>query len=145
MVFDRKEYIRNYQREWIKKRRLAWVHQNGPCRHCGSWERLQVDHIDHRTKALNPKALWSLSPQNPIRIAELAKCQVLCFDCHQGKSTETRARGERHGQSVLIETQIHEIRVLLRKGFTQASIAQQFGVHRSTISDIKHNRKWRHL
>jgi hypothetical protein len=59
---------------------------NGPCCKCGSWERLEVDHRNPEEKHLNPRALWSLSPQNPRRIAELAKCQVLCHECHKEKT-----------------------------------------------------------
>ena len=40
----RKEYMRRYQREWMQRRRQAWLAENGPCVRCGSWDRLEVDH-----------------------------------------------------------------------------------------------------
>src|SRR3954462_3884131 len=80
------EQKRQYQLKWIKDRRQSWIDANGPCNICGSYESLEVDHIDSSTKLLNPSRLWSLNPKNPRRIAELAKCQVLCQVCHSNKS-----------------------------------------------------------
>lgn len=77
---------RAYQLAWINKRRQDWLDENGPCVLCGSSDRLQVDHIDPENKALNPARLWSLGLKNPIRILELSKCQVLCYDCHKVKT-----------------------------------------------------------
>ena len=78
------EEQRAYQREWIRQRRSAWIDANGPCARCGSGDRLEVDHIDRTTKTYNPKQIWSLSRAK--RDAELAKCQVLCRNCHEIKS-----------------------------------------------------------
>lgn len=65
-------------------RRAAWIADNGPCRQCGSSDRLEVDHIDPEQKKHKISALWSWSAAR--RAAELAKCQVLCFRCHKDKS-----------------------------------------------------------
>lgn len=83
---DRKEYLRNYQREWMKKRRQEWIDANGPCVKCGSSVDLEVDHIDRSQKTMNASAVWSRREE--IRLAELEKCQVLCAKCHQEKTTE---------------------------------------------------------
>jgi hypothetical protein len=88
MPMATKEEQRNYQREWRSQRRLEWIQAHGPCVHCGASEELEVDHIDHKEKLLNPSYLWSLSRTNPKRIAELAKCQVLCKRCHDAKTLE---------------------------------------------------------
>lgn len=77
---------REFQREWMRKRRQKWIDKNGPCRQCGSSVKLEVDHIDPDTKLLNPARLWSLSEAK--RNAELAKCQVLCGACHYMKTIE---------------------------------------------------------
>ena len=77
-----------YQREWIRKRREAWIQENGPCAKCGSSEDLQCDHVDPKEKELEPAALWGMSPKNPKRVVELAKCQVLCYSCHREKSND---------------------------------------------------------
>ena len=80
---DRK---REYQAAWIARRRDEWFKTNGPCVKCGSWDNLEADHIDPKTKLFEPAALWSLSDSNPKKILELAKLQVLCHDCHAEKS-----------------------------------------------------------
>ena len=64
------------------KNRKEWLALNGPCRKCGSWEDLQVDHIDEKLKVSH--RIWTNSKEN--REKELAKCQVLCEDCHKAKT-----------------------------------------------------------
>lgn len=83
---DRKQYMREYQRAWIARRRKAWFDENGPCAKCGSSENLEADHINPETKLIQPRALWSMSDSNPRKIAELKKLQVLCEECHKEKS-----------------------------------------------------------
>ena len=80
------EKKRTYDRAWMAARRSAWIKEHGPCARCNSWDDLEVDHIDPATKLYPPAALWGMSPLNPKRIAELAKCQVLCCDCHTAKT-----------------------------------------------------------
>lgn len=94
-------YVRRYQREWIAKRRQDWIDENGPCAKCGSAEDLEVDHVDPSSKMFNPAAIWSLSRRNPVRVAELAKCQVLCYSCHLTKTGEYSGwnREASHGTS----------------------------------------------
>lgn len=79
--------------EKIKKRRLEWLKTNGPCP-CGSWEKLEVDHVDPSQKIHH--AVWSWSDISRNR--ELAKCQVLCSDCHKKKTYEQNyAHLPKHG------------------------------------------------
>jgi 5-methylcytosine-specific restriction endonuclease McrA len=82
------EEIKAYKADWIKKRREklkdAWFLANGPCRICGSWEDLELDHLDPMSKFTH--RIWSYS--EPVRIAELAKCQALCHECHKAKTIE---------------------------------------------------------
>lgn len=75
---------REFQRLWMAKRRSDWIAQNGPCVTCGSSENLEVDHIDPKTKCMSPRAIWSRRAED--RMAELAKCQVLCRGCHSAKT-----------------------------------------------------------
>lgn len=75
-----------YQLRWIKQRRQDWVDEHGPCAKCGSLKDLEVDHIDPKLKLTNVAQVWGMSLTNPKRIAELAKCQVLCGSCHLVKT-----------------------------------------------------------
>jgi len=99
---DKKEYMRQYQREWIARRRQAWIDEHGPCVDCGSWNNPEVDHVDPTKKVHNAGTLWSLALDNPKRIAELAKCVVRCHDCHMNKTIKelgnTRAE---HGSTTM--------------------------------------------
>lgn len=78
--------MRQYHKQWYKDvmvvRRQEWFKENGPCVDCGSWERLEVDHIDPSTKVNH--AVWSWTEKR--RIEELSKCAVRCYDCHKKKS-----------------------------------------------------------
>ena|ERR1035438_9308129 len=87
---------REYQREWLAKRRSEWIEaQGGRCVKCGSVDRLEVDHIDPSTKVAS--AVWSWSETR--RLEELAKCQVLCHDCHKIKTFQDVAKPLVHGTS----------------------------------------------
>lgn len=91
----RRQYLRNYQRKWIARRRRDWIAANGPCKKCGSSERLQVDHIVPANKGMEVAAIWSRC--KAAREAELAKCQVLCFKCHTNKTNGEAYRPRVHG------------------------------------------------
>jgi len=93
-----KETQRSYQKEWVTERRTAWIlSQGGKCVKCGNTENLEVDHIDPNTKTMNPRRLWSLSESNPIRRAELDKCQILCYSCHKEKTRLEKSKDFQHG------------------------------------------------
>lgn len=89
-AMDRKEYMRKYQLEWMRKRRAQWFNENGPCRFCGSWEDLELDHINPEQKITH--LVWSMAKER--REAELAKCRPLCHVCHQKRHG---AGGQQHG------------------------------------------------
>lgn len=78
---------RQYQLDWIAKRRNAWFDsKGGKCVLCSSTVGLEVDHIIPADKKMNPTSIWSRSAA--IRDAELAKCQVLCVVCHLEKTRQ---------------------------------------------------------
>jgi 5-methylcytosine-specific restriction endonuclease McrA len=83
-----RDYKRQYQRIWKQKRRDAWLQENGPCQNekCGSWEDLEVDHIDPRDKV--DHRVWSWAKER--REAELGKCRVLCKKCHKEKTRKNK-------------------------------------------------------
>lgn len=76
------EARRKWRRDTRRRRRDEWMKMNGPCRKCGGTDRLQVDHIDPKTKVSSDPWLWGKAR----REAELAKCQVLCTPCHNEKT-----------------------------------------------------------
>lgn len=85
MGYSNKEKQREYQRQWIAKRRAEYF-SDKKCVVCGSKKNLELDHINPTDKKMNPSALWSLSESNQKRIDELAKCQVLCKSHHKDKT-----------------------------------------------------------
>lgn len=84
MPYKDKETLLKYQREWTAKRRKEWFENNGPCNKCGSWDNLELDHKDPKSKVSHKIWNWSESR----RLAELVKCQILCRVCHIEKSKE---------------------------------------------------------
>jgi 5-methylcytosine-specific restriction endonuclease McrA len=87
------ERQRQFQREWVARNRRSWLAEHGPCCECGSRKNLQVDHVNPAKKV--DHKVWSWSPAR--RKKELAKCQVLCGDCHKKKTAAYRRRHFRHG------------------------------------------------
>jgi 5-methylcytosine-specific restriction endonuclease McrA len=82
MPMSTPEAQREYQRLWIAKRRADFF-ADKYCVSCSSIERLELDHIDPSTKEHH--AIWSWSKAR--RDIEIAKCQILCHDCHLKKTS----------------------------------------------------------
>lgn len=82
MPYKDPEKQREYQRNRLARTRKAWLKENGPCAICGSDDNLEVDHIDQSKKV--DHRVWSWAEHR--RLAELAKCQVLCSGCHKEKT-----------------------------------------------------------
>lgn len=95
-----REQQREYQREWLRSRRTAWItSRGGACERCGSTEDLEVDHIEPSSKSMNPTMIWSRAAH--IREAELAKCQVLCGPCHKSKTKAAVLVQYEHGEYLM--------------------------------------------
>ena len=98
MSKERQAYVKNWQKQTYLIRRTKWMQENGPCRKCGSWADLELDHINPETKITNSIWLWADSR----RLAELSKCQVLCRICHKKKTKSERFASRKkykHGTS----------------------------------------------
>jgi 5-methylcytosine-specific restriction endonuclease McrA len=78
-----REARNQYIREWTAARRAAFF-EGKSCVKCGSTERLELDHIDPSQKISH--SIWSWSDER--RLAEIAKCQVLCRPCHEVKTAQ---------------------------------------------------------
>lgn len=92
MPYTDKDKNRQYQREWIKKRRQTFF-EGKTCLFCNSDESLELDHIDRSTKVAHGIWSWSEARRND----EIAKCQVLCRKCHQDKTTKECYPERQHG------------------------------------------------
>lgn len=82
-----RELQREYQRRWMAERRAAYF-ADKCCVKCGSTDELHIHHRDPADKVSNH--IWSWSEAR--RLAELAKCDVLCRDCHQEHHAAERRR-----------------------------------------------------
>lgn len=80
------ESKRRFARNAVRRNRAAYFNGKS-CVWCGSTENLELDHIDPSKKSSH--RIWTWSPER--RAAELAKCQVLCHDCHKEKTSAQRA------------------------------------------------------
>jgi predicted XRE-type DNA-binding protein len=91
---------------------------------------LVVRHMCHNPKCCNPKHLiLGTSAENS----------------NDMKQALRQAKGSMNGRSKLSETQVVEIKQLLRKGISQSKIAERFGVSQNAISHIKTGKNWRYL
>lgn len=55
----------------------------------------------------------------------------------------SRPRGERNGSAKLTGSQVGEIRAWVGRGFTRAAVAKEYGVSRTTVSQIVSGLLWR--
>ncbi len=83
MPYRDREAQRDYQRRWMAARRQEFLGGKS-CTFCASIENLEIHHFDPGAKVHH--AIWSWA--QPRREAELAKCIVLCRDCHTRRHHE---------------------------------------------------------
>lgn len=135
------EAQREYQRKW-KARRRADFFADKCCVRCGSTERLELDHKDPKLKISHN--IWSWSKER--REAEIAKCQVLCNECHQVKTVENdeHPSGENHPRAVLSLESVIAIRKLNSdEGIGYRRIAERLGLPVWSVRDVVKNKTWR--
>jgi hypothetical protein len=84
-----------YAVQWVRKRRAAWLAQNGPCKQCGSDKDLRVVNIDWANKFA--KGVWGWKEDR--RLEELKKASVLCQTCFDDKHSEDRRKPINHGST----------------------------------------------
>lgn len=54
-------------------------------------------------------------------------------------------KGIKNSAAKLTETDVKEIKILLKEGFSIRSLSEKFKVYHSTIQKIKYNHTWKHL
>ena len=92
------EHMRIYMSARYHSRRIKAIESlGGKCALCESIEDLEIDHIDKKLKSFSIGARLASCPVGVYQ-AELAKCQVLCHDCHKEKSD--REQSVEHGGGV---------------------------------------------
>lgn len=131
---------REYQNQWMKNRRLAWLAEHGPCVDCSGTEDLQVDHADASIKVTHRVWSWSKARRN----AELAKCVVRCEPCHIKKTNESdeHASGENNGRSKLTGDLVRQIR---GSSLSNREWARRTGVDESNIRRARSGETWQSI
>jgi predicted XRE-type DNA-binding protein len=77
-------------------------------------------------KTLSPGAIWSRQQQ--IRDAELANCQVLCYDCHKAKTLDEFSNVK------FPKSLVDQIKSDYETGmFSQKELAEIYGVSSSQV------------
>lgn len=87
MPITNPELRKQYARDWIAKRRAAFM-EGKTCADCGATKRLELDHNDPGQKIAHRIWSWSLER----RQAEIAKCTIRCKRCHTKKHVLARRR-----------------------------------------------------
>ena len=64
---------------------------------------------------------------------------------NSGLSKKCSNKGTQNGRAKLNENDVLEIKRLLQKGLSYSKIAEQFGVGKTAISDIKNGKTWSHI
>ena len=85
MPLPTKEAQREYQRQWLARRRQEFF-EDKACEWCDATEGLELHHRDPARKEHH--AIWSWSETR--RLAEIAKCVVLCGPCHRKAHAQVR-------------------------------------------------------
>lgn len=143
-----RESQREYQRKWLAQRKADFykdkscvqILSNGSI--CGSIEGLELDHIDPSTKISHN--IWSWREER--RLAEIAKCQVLCHSCHKTKSAAEHAKGTDFPHSKLKEPDVRKIRQLYTtETYSLREIGKLFDVDHSLIWQVVNNKIWTHI
>jgi len=134
MPYKDKEKQKEYQREWMAKRRAIFF-KDKTCAKCGSVNQLELDHIDSSTKISH--RIWSWSQER--RDKELKKCQVLCQDCHIKKGVDV---GDLGCNYKITKSQVKEIIAKYNStDISQEALGKEYGLCQSHISQIVTRKK----
>lgn len=135
---DRKEYLRKYQREWWRKRRQDFF-SDKKCLICSSIENLELHHREPALKVSHNIWSWSTVRRN----TEIAKCDILCHDCHLKetiKQNKSKVSKFRLSSAKLTAEQVEYVRNSVKKG---SDIARELDVSKFVISRVRRGITWR--
>lgn len=92
-------YMRKYlKRRYDERRAEGKALLGGKCAECGSIERLEFDHLNPKTKALD-LATQVRTCTREVFLKEVLKCQLLCKGCHKKRSDHQSSVEHGGGQS----------------------------------------------
>lgn len=137
MAYLRKEDLRSYNRRWMAARRQEFFNGKS-CTSCGSKESLELDHIDRATKVHH--AIWSWCKER--RKAELAKCQVLCHNCH-AKKTAAEIKIPFCERFAKVDEVI--ARQIKYSDERASEIVKRLGISKFVVSRIRTGQSWQHI
>lgn len=91
-----------------------------------------------------------LGKVSDTHLAKEASCSISSISMKRSargikKCRQLNHKGSKHGMSKLTENQVLRIRSLIAEGRTVKSLGEMFGVHISTVSNIKVRKTWRHV
>lgn len=142
--WTRARHPKGYGQVWLagkmrRAHRVAWELSNGPIP-----EGLHVLHRCDNPPCCNPAHLFLGTNADNVQDRDAKGRRVAASgDQHYSRTNpEAVARGEQNGRAKLTEADVSAIRASTE---THREIAAQFGVDRSTISDIRRREIWRHV
>ena len=110
----------------LKAHRVSWEIHNGPIP-----EGQCVLHYCDNPGCVNPNHLWVGSQADNMHDMD-----------RKDRRRTISKRGEENGNSTLTEKIVYKIRYFLDLGYSLRRIAKIFGIHYSTVYDIKAERTW---
>ena len=105
--------------------RISWELHNGEIP-----EGMQINHLCHNPSCCRPSHLYLGTQQDNI---------------NDQVERGTFVKGSKHGMSLLDETKVKEIKILLSEKVLHREIAEKYKVDRSTITDIRRGKTWSHV
>lgn len=118
-----------------KAHRLAWELTYGPIPSGPGYHGICVCHTCDNRLCCNPSHLW-LGTQAE-NIADM------CAKGRNVRGLRAGLRGEDHHRAKLTACQVREIREEIRRGARGSDLARRYGVSRSAVSEIRHQKRWR--
>lgn len=103
MPYADKEQLRKYQREWARKRREKYM-GGKPCAWCGEHsDKMNLHHRDPTQKVTH--RIWNWKEERILE--ELAKCDIICEDCHIEHHAAEKRYSEKDYKHGLVTTYDH--------------------------------------
>jgi len=152
-------FSREQRRQYMNRRRRAYRTEltqrlGGCCVQCGGEEELHFDHRDPRTREHKIADMVSTLTTGEAMKDELAKCQLLCRECHTRKSSregafrKNRLCGEDSPGAKLTKEDVLTIRrecVPYSKTWGVSALARRLGVSREAVGHALHRNTWAHV